>query len=268
MPELAEVLFASKAWKKGLGQKILKAETINRSRVYRDLDPNLLPVALQGSSMNSSQTHGKKMLFRLSGDRWLGVHLGMTGWLHEESPENPQGKHDALILRQNDRSLIFRDPSQFGRILYHKGKEHPAWWMNLPPEILSDAFSLEAVKGILLRRKRALIKAVLLMQEFFPGIGNWMVDEILWRARIHPAERAGNLSAAKQKALWEETRFVTEGALATVGERGGDPPDDWLFHVRWKDGGICPLSGKPLVRETIAGRTTCWCPIRQRIAKR
>lgn len=268
MPELAEVLFASKAWKKGLGQKILKAETINRSRVYRDLDPNLLPGALQGSSMESSQTHGKKMLFRLSGDRWLGVHLGMTGWLHEESPEHPQGKHDALILRQNDRSLMFRDPRQFGRILYHKGKEHPAWWMNLPPEIISDAFSLEAVKGILLRRKRALIKAVLLMQEFFPGIGNWMVDEILWRARIHPAERAGNLSAAKQKALWEETRFVTEGALATVGERGGDPPDDWLFHVRWKDGGICPLSGKPLVRETVSGRTTCWCPIRQRIAKR
>ena len=88
--------------------------------------------------------------------------------------------------------------------------------MNLPPEILSDAFSLEAVEGILLRRKLALIKAVLLMQGFFPGIGNWMVDEILWRARIHPAERAGNLSTAKQKALWEETRFVTKGALATV----------------------------------------------------
>ena len=141
MPELAEVLFASKAWKKGLGQKILKAETINRSRVYRDLDPNLLPGALQGSSMESSQTHGKKMLFRLSGDRWLGVHLGMTGWLHEESPEHPQGKYDALILRQTDRSLTFRDPRQFGRILYHKGKEKPSWWNNLPPDVHSDAFT-------------------------------------------------------------------------------------------------------------------------------
>ena len=106
------------------------------------------------------------------------------------------------------------------------------------------------------------------MQEFFPGIGNWMVDEILWRARIHPAERAGNLSPAKQKALWEQTRFVTNGALETVGTRGGDPPSDWLFHVRWKDGGNCPQSGKSLVRETVAGRTTCWCPSLQRLTKR
>ena len=268
MPELAEVLFACKAWKKGLGQKILKAETINRSRVYRDLDPNLLPVALQGSSMNSSHTHGKKMLFRLSGDKWLGVHLGMTGWLYEESPEHPQGKHDAMILRQTDRSLIFRDPRQFGRILYHKGKEKPSWWNNLPPEVHSDAFTLELVRSVLQRRKRALVKAVLLMQEFFPGIGNWMVDEILWCARIHPAERAGNLSPAKQKALWEQTRFVANGALETVGTRGGDPPKGWLFHVRWKDGGNCPQSGKALVRETIAGRTTCWCPSLQHLTKR
>jgi formamidopyrimidine-DNA glycosylase len=268
MPELAEVLFASKAWKMGIGQKILKTETINRSRVYRGLDPTLLPEALQGSSMQSSHTHGKKMLFCLSGEKWLGVHLGMTGWLHEEPPQHTQGKHDALILRLTERSLVFRDPRQFGRVLYHEGKEKPIWWMDLPPEILSDDFTLQLVRRILLRRKRALIKAVLLMQEFFPGIGNWMVDEILWRARIHPAERAGNLSPAKQKTLWEETMFVTNGALNTVGKRGGDPPEDWLFHVRWKDGGACPQSGKPLVRETVAGRTTCWCPSKQRLIKK
>ncbi|MFP6892610.1 MAG: Fpg/Nei family DNA glycosylase, partial [Opitutales bacterium] len=71
----------------------------------------------------------------------------------------------------------------------------------------------------------------------------------------------------KQKALWQETRFVAEGALATVGERGGDPPSDWFFHVRWKDGGKCPATGKPLRRGEIAGRTTCWCSVRQRLPR-
>ncbi len=268
MPELAEVLFATKAWAKGKGRKINKVETKNASRVYRELDPAVLKRTLKGSVLLGSETHGKKMLFRFSGERWLGLHLGMTGWLFEENPEYPSAKHDALVLRQTERSLVFRDPRQFGRILCHKGKDAPGWWNNLPTEIHSNAFTLERVRDILQRRKRALVKAVLLMQEFFPGIGNWMVDEILWRARIHPAERAGNLSPAKQKALWEQTRFVTNGALETVGTRGGDPPSDWLFHVRWKDGGNCPQSGKSLVRETVAGRTTCWCPSLQRLTKR
>jgi formamidopyrimidine-DNA glycosylase len=42
----------------------------------------------------------------------------------------------------------------------------------------------------------------------------------------------------------------------------GDAPDSWLFNHRWKAGGRCPREGcdEPLKRETIRGRTTCWCP--------
>ena len=89
MPELAEVLFATKAWARGKGHKINKIETKNASRVFRELDPTLLKRTLKGSVLLGSETHGKKMLFRLSGEKWLGLHLGMTGWLFEESPAYP-----------------------------------------------------------------------------------------------------------------------------------------------------------------------------------
>ena len=267
MPELAEVEFARKAWTPGLGALVRKVETKATSRVYRDMDPAKVERGLSNASLTSSETHGKKMLFRFSKNRWLGLHLGMTGSLRIEASDYPKAKHDALVLRQSKRSLVFHDPRQFGRILFHRGKANPVWWRDLPPEVTSDAFTLNLVRSVLKRRARAPVKAVLLMQEFFPGIGNWMVDEILWRARIHPAHPAGKLSSTKQKTLWRETRFVSEISLATVGERGGDPPDDWLFHVRWKDGGKCPASGKSLLREKIAGRTTCWCPFLQRLPR-
>ena len=267
MPELAEVEFARKAWNPGLGALVHKVETKATSRVYRDMDPAKVKRHLVGVSLESSETHGKKMLFRFSKNRWLGLHLGMTGSLCLETSDYVADKHDALVLRQAKRSLVFRDPRQFGRILFHRGKEVPAWWSDLPPEVTSNAFTFELVSAILKRRARAPVKAVLLMQEFFPGIGNWMVDEILWRARIHPARPAGKLSTVKQKILWREIRFVSEGALSTVGERGGDPPVDWLFHVRWRDGGKCPATGNPLHRAEIAGRTTCWCPSRQRLPR-
>ena len=125
MPELAEVLFATKAWAKGKGRKINKVETKNASRVFRELDPAVLKRTLKGSVLLGSETHGKKMLFRFSGERWLGLHLGMTGWLFEEDPAYPSAKHDALVLRQTERSLVFRDPRQFGRILCHKRQRRP-----------------------------------------------------------------------------------------------------------------------------------------------
>jgi len=113
---------------------------------------------------------------------------------------------------------------------------------------------------------------VLLMQERFPGIGNWMADEILWRAAIHPRRLAGTLTPAEIRALWRESRRVCRLALETIAGRGNDVPsalnvrirDSWLFNHRWEDGGRCPRTGARLVREQVGGRTTCWSPARQK----
>ena len=109
------------------------------------------------------------------------------------------------------------------------------------------------------RHGRAPIKAVLLAQEGFPGIGNWMADEILWRAALHPATPAGHLASAKVCELWRQVRFVSAGAMRIVAKDYSDPPPSWLFRHRWREGGRCPKDGSPLRRETIGGRTTAWC---------
>ena len=114
------------------------------------------------------------------------------------------------------------------------------------------------------RHARAPIKAVLLLQKGFPGIGNWMADEILWRARVAPRTRAGKLREEKLDAVWRATRFVARAALKTIGRDYSDPPKDWLLHVRWREGGKCPRDRSPLRRARIGGRTTVWCPLCQR----
>jgi formamidopyrimidine-DNA glycosylase len=128
---------------------------------------------------------------------------------------------------------------------------------------MSKHFTREAVATFLRRRAKSPIKAVLLMQERFPGVGNWMADEILWRAGVHPRRPAGSLTPVEVAALHRQTRWVAEHALKTIGETFADPPPSWLFRHRWKDGGRCPKTGEVLVREEIGGRTTCWSPGRQ-----
>jgi formamidopyrimidine-DNA glycosylase len=273
MPELAEVEFFRKRWSAGHGAKVLGVRLNEGKKVFRGADPAVLKRRLTGTRLTDSETAAKQMLFHFSGDNWLGIHLGMTGELRVEPPDYAAGRHDHLVLVQKQRQLVFNDPRMFGAVLFHHGKTPPVWWTRIAPAILSPAFTAEAVAVFLKRRARAPIKAVLLMQERFPGIGNWMADEILWRAAIHPKRPAGSLSPAEIRTLHRECRNVCRLALDTIAGKGAYLPPDlnahiprsWLFWHRWENGGLCPRTKQPLVREEIGGRTTCWSPARQKL---
>jgi len=268
MPELAEVEFFRKRWNPGLDQQVSAVLLHPAASVFRGCDVTLLEDHLTGAKLLYSSTAAKQMLFRFSGDAWLGLHLGMTGELTVQTADFEPRKHDHLVLSQHDRSLVFSDHRMFGRVQLSIGPEVPAWWSSIAPAILSDAFTIDAVATFLRRHARSPIKAVLLMQERFPGIGNWMADEILWRSAIHPKQPAGTLAPAQIKTLHKECRWVCRQALKIIGGKNDelhDPPKTWLFPHRWKDGGRCPKTGGKLLREQIGGRTTCWSPARQKL---
>ena len=267
MPELAEVAYACTVWKKGINQRIASVYTHPKSRVYREENRALYSSEIEGKRIRSAQTHGKQMLFTFSRDVWLGLHLGMTGWLFIEKSEYQPRKHDALVLRQPKQCLVFRDPRQFGRLRIHLEKEPPSWWDKRPPSMLSKDFKYDILSTALLRHQKRPLKALLLDQRYFPGMGNWMADEVLWRSCIHPESRSSQLNDSQKRNLYREVRAVVRGAMKTVGKHGGDPPATWLFHQRWKDGGTCPKSKLPLIRAQVGGRTTCWSPSLQIVGK-
>ena len=273
MPELAEVEFFRKRWSTGHGAKVLAVRLHEGKKVFRGSDTTLLKRKLTGSRLLGSETKAKQMLFHFSGNAWLGIHLGMSGELRVEAPGYLSAKHDHFIIAQKERQLVFNDPRMFGGVLFHIGKQAPHWWTKIAPAIIADEFTEEAVAAFLQRRGRAPIKAVLLMQERFPGVGNWMADEILWRAAIHPKRLAGSLRPAEVRTLHRECKKVCLLALDTIAGRGSYLPPDlnahipksWLFWHRWQPGGICPRTHQPLVYATVGGRTTCWSPARQKL---
>jgi formamidopyrimidine-DNA glycosylase len=273
VPELAEVEFFRKRWSAGHGAKVLAVRLHAGKKVFRNCSTSALKKKLTGARLTGSETAAKQMLFRFSGDCWLGIHLGMSGELRVEPPSYIPTRHDHFILVQKARQLVFNDPRMFGGVLFHSGKTPPTWWTRIAPAILAKEFTVEAVAAFLRRRGRAPIKAVLLMQERFPGIGNWMADEVLWRAAIHPKRLAGSLTSVEGRTLHRECRRVCRLALDTIAGQGrylppnlnAHIPKSWLFWHRWENGGRCPRTKKPLRREEVGGRTTCWSPVRQRL---
>ena len=264
MPELAEVEWFRTQWDPGLGHEVVDLSLHARNRVFRGENVTELQQRLIGEKLVSSHRRGKRMLFRFSGDSWLGIHLGMTGKIHVESANYSPGKHDHLVLFQGKRVLVFTDSRQFGRVRFHHGADEPDWWKSQTPEIMSHEFDQNWIDNFLNRHRKAPIKAALLMQNGFPGIGNWMADEILWRAKLLPSKRIRKLTTHDRRELLRAAKFVVRRSLETLGKDFSDPPRNWLIHQKWKRDGICPIHRTPLGHATIAGRTTSWCPKCQR----
>ena len=264
MPELAEVEYYRKQWDAGIGAKVLAVELHADKRIFRGTDTRAISRELPGAKLTASEARGKQMAFQFSRGLWIAIHLGMTGELRVEAPTFVVGKHDHLVLRQKQRTLVFTDARQFGRVLFFKGKGEPPWWASLPKALTSSAFRRAVLREALQRHRRLPIKTTLLLQRHFPGVGNWMADEILWRARIHPLTPSGDIEGAQLTTLWKSIRFVCVGALKHVSKDFSDPPRDWFFHERWGRNGKCPRDGTFLKRDTIGGRTTAWCPKCQR----
>ncbi|MFN7138151.1 MAG: Fpg/Nei family DNA glycosylase [Limisphaerales bacterium] len=264
MPELAEVEYYRKQWDCGLQNKVQQVHLHPTKRIFRRTDTSALSAGLSGATLLGSEAHGKQMLFRFSGGAWIGLHLGMSGKLRVESSGFEPAKHDHFALRQARQTLVFSDPRQFGRVLFHSGKDEPSWWRDLPPRINSTEFTYSLFKEFIRRHRKAPIKAVLLLQERFPGVGNWMADEILWQSNVHPGKPPSTLNSAESKRIFENTIFVCAEALKTIGKDFSDPPPAWLFQHRWRKGAACPRCEAKLSHTTIGGRTSCWCKKCQR----
>ena len=133
--------------------------------------------------------------------------------------------------------------------------------MQLDPD--EDRLGPDALSLTLGQLRKALVgstvalKARLLDQRRVAGLGNLLVDEALWRARLSPVREAGALDAKETARLHRAVRTT----LRVLGQRGGSHTGD--LQPGRERGGCCPRDGAPLRREQVGGRTTYWCPEHQ-----
>jgi formamidopyrimidine-DNA glycosylase len=118
-----------------------------------------------------------------------------------------------------------------------------------------------------LSRSGAAIKAVLLDQtKVCAGVGNWIADDALLRARIHPATPAAAVAASPSAAarLHDAVASVIREACRCDADSARFPKN-WLFHVRWgrKKGGRT-RDGQAVKYIKVAGRTTAFVPAVQK----
>lgn len=244
--------------------------------------------ALRGRRFVRAARRGKQLWLELDGDapcsepRALLVHLGMTGTLlvrGEPAPHYktfkisesatcwpPKFAKFELVLSDGGR-VAYTDPRRFGRVLL-RGCD----FAEVSPisDLAPDALDPPALEDCLelLKRRSAAIKAVLLDQgALVAGVGNWVADEVLYAAKVHPASKANALSREHVVRLREALVSVCRTACAAEADSSRFP-ENWLFHHRWQN----LKTGKVQTRigtvhfETVAGRTSAFVPAVQKRA--
>ena len=226
---------------------------------------------LAGRALARAGRKGKVLLLAFDSGDVLLVHLGMSGQVLLAPPAAPGATHRHLEAELADgRRLVFRDPRRFGFLRLARGGVLDG----LREVACVGADPLEA--GLSWDRfaagfhaRAGAVKARLLDQALWAGIGNVYADEILHAARLKPARAAASLTPPELKGLFHAVRDV----LAAAVEAGGTSFDEaytdlfgrpGLFGGRLavygRAGEPCPRCHSPLVAATVAGRSSVYCP--------
>ena len=269
MPELPEVETTVRALRDPLLGRTFTGVRNYWPRHIATSSPEALQERIVGQRIESMGRRGKYLLFHLSGNDTLIIHLRMTGHLSVVGRETPVAAHTHTIFSLDDsRELRFRNTRKFGRVYLVADPEQVLG--NLGPEPLAPTFTVAVLKERFQGRSKQM-KSLLLDQTFVAGIGNIYADEALFSAGIHPERTADSLSEAEIVALHNGIRDVLQTGI----EREGASIDRYVkpdgtrgsmqnaVAVYKRGGQPCYRCGTPIRRIVLGGRSTHFCPVCQ-----
>jgi formamidopyrimidine-DNA glycosylase len=268
MPELPEVESARTVIERnGLRRRIADVNDSD-TFVCRPHAPGEIRHALLGGELRSVMRQGKSMWCQTgfsSGAVTLGIHLGMSGKIviaDADGTEIDGGDYweggrqlgdyrwaRFTVTFDDGGRLMLVDPRRLGRIRLNPPVEQ------LGPD--AQRITPAQFRDVLAAGTTAPVKTRIMEQRRISGIGNLLADEILWRARIHPARVASSLTSPEQSRLIRASRDAIRTAL-----RDGGVHTLTIIPHRHR-GGTCPRDHAPMKTGTVGGRTSWWCSAEQ-----
>ena len=285
MPELPEVEVVRRGLERWVaGRTVATVEVHHPRAVRRHLEGTDSFVRdLTGRTLSAARRRGKYLWLPLAepdgtpSGRALVAHLGMSGQLLVEKPDEPDEVHLRARFRFTDggRELRFVDQRTFGGLAVEDAPAVADGGDDIPPRLahiaidpLDPRFDTDAFSAAL-RRRRTEVKRALLDQTLIGGVGNIYADESLWRARLHGARPTDKLTRAQVADLLEGVRDVLGESL----QQGGTSFDSLYVDVNGQSGYFsrhlavygqldrpCPRCGTPIRRESFMNRSSYSCP--------
>lgn len=235
-------------------------------------DPGRYLQLLNGQVVGEACGFGTTVEFQ-AGDAFVAVSEGAT-WHYHPDPSGIPAKHQ-LLLEFSDGSALSLTVRMYGGIFCFKSGEMDNPYYHLSKNALSplsDAFDWAYFQSLLAPEaiNKLSAKAFLATEQRIPGLGNGVLQDILWTARIHPRKKMGELTSSEIDAMYHAVKDV----LADMTARGGRDTERDLFGrpggyetILSKNtvGKACPACGTAIRKEAYMGGAIYYCAECQRL---
>ncbi|KAI2618631.1 Formamidopyrimidine-DNA glycosylase N-terminal domain-containing protein [Hypomontagnella submonticulosa] len=288
MPEIAEVARVTHFLRQHLvGKTIKKVLAPDDNNVFGKVGTSgpAFEKAVTGKKVVDVGSQGKYFWMVFSSPPHAVMHLGMTGWVQirgiqtgytryierTKGDEQWPPKFWKFQLETDSDPKVevaFTDARRFGRVRLvdcpgEDIRKHSPLVENGPdPVVDKDIFTEDFLKKKM-KSRHVPIKALLLDQATLSGIGNWVGDEIMYQAKLHPEQYCDDFDDADISTLYKAIKYVCETAVEKLGD-SDQFPEDWLFKHRWgkgkKDSPTTLPNGDKIIHITVGGRTSCVVP--------
>jgi formamidopyrimidine-DNA glycosylase len=140
----------------------------------------------------------------------------------------------------------------------HRGRAHAA------PSPLGDDFDLRYWDSLLAGNEALRLKALLATEQRIPGLGNGVLQDILWSAGLHPRRPLGSLADDDRERLYESVRgvlaeMVRLGGRSTERDAHGAAGGYQVVMQRGTVGRPCPRCGGTVRKEQFLGGSVYAC---------
>jgi endonuclease-8 len=122
-------------------------------------------------------------------------------------------------------------------------------------DVMNENWNASKAKKKLKEIPDTLVADALLNQNIFAGVGNIIKNEVLWRIKVHPKTKVGNLPPKKLNELIKEARNYSFDFLKW--KKAYVLKKHWCIHTKK----ICPRCNIPAHKEYVGktNRRTFFC---------
>ncbi|KBZ63923.1 formamidopyrimidine-DNA glycosylase [Mycobacterium [tuberculosis] TKK-01-0051] len=254
MPELPDVEGFRRELAKDLPRRRIEDVDVRDPGILRNASATALARRLTGRRFGAPRRHGKWLILPTDGPTLL-IHSGMTGHPYYAKPGAQPEKYERLVVSLDHGELRYADLRKLRGVWLVDGEDEVADVLGPQgPDALG--LGLREFRGVVAGR-RGRLKPTLMDQSVIAGLGNLLVDEICWRAKIRPNFLVTELD---DDAVKELHRAMTQ-VLHTAVRHGRVPGlSRWLTGARDDPDPHCPRCGTALRHGRIGGRMSFWCP--------
>ncbi len=268
MIELPEAVYLAKQFNETLkGKKIasvIAGQSPHKFAFYHG-DPKGYDALMRGKTIGTAAACGAMVETQVDDVVLL---LGCVApMLHAKDEKRPKKHH--LLIEFEDGTAISSTVQLYGELFcFREGEFQNPYYdiakAKLSP--LSDEFDRAYFDRLIGSPdvQKLSAKAFLATEQRIPGLGNGVLQDILYNARIHPKRKVNTLTDGEKKAIFNSIKST----LKEMTEQGGRDTEKDLFG---KPGGYqtrlsqltlaqpCPVCGGRIIKEPYLGGSIYYC---------